>query len=426
MAEPDPSAGNYTPACPQFAPPVHTKFGGKFPWSRNILSLVLYSFFIGYTLSQIPGGWFADKFGARPVILFSVFCTTLCTVAFPICTEKWGYVAAVILRFLIGMSHGFCMPCISSMVSTWYPPVERPKWGGLAFAGTNLGNIMGNMITGVLIQSFNWWPVAFYFWASYSGLFFFLVLLLLYSYPDTHPFISKEEADFIRENTMSTVPVKRSLRTPWKAILLNAPYWANVAAQFGHNYIYFTLVTFLPTYMREILRFDVSSDGFVSAAPFLALWLTSLVLSATAALFIKCTSEWFFNCVFGAGSNVASAFLALAAVYAGCNRLLCISFYIVSMIFKAFYYVTLPVNINRLSKKYGGFMFGLCNSMGSISGIISSAIIGSVTKHKQLHEWRFAFWITLGVSVVTTIIFALFSSAKRQEFDYEEDEPRET
>lgn len=90
------------------------------------------------------------------------------------------------------------MPAVSSMVSTWFPPDERPKWGGIAYAGTNLGTIMGTVITGVLIHAYNWWPVAFYFWSAYSGLYFLLVLLLLYSFPDTHPFISDDEVVYIK------------------------------------------------------------------------------------------------------------------------------------------------------------------------------------------------------------------------------------
>lgn len=71
--------------------------------------------------------------------------------------------------------------------------------------------------------------------------------------------------------------------------------------QFGHNYIYLSLVTYLPTYMREILQFDVANDGYFAAVPFAALWIMSLVYSATAPWIIKYTSERTFNSVFGAG-----------------------------------------------------------------------------------------------------------------------------
>lgn len=81
---------------------------------------------------------------------------------------------------------------------------------------------------------------------------------------------------------------------------------------------------------------------------------------------------------------MASAALVLGAVYVGCHRELCITLYVISMIVKSFYYVTLPVNINALSRNYGGIMFGLANAIGSVSGIIGNFIIGTVTAHVSL------------------------------------------
>ena len=32
-------------------------------WDEKALGIILSSFFVGYTLLQIPGGWLADRFG---------------------------------------------------------------------------------------------------------------------------------------------------------------------------------------------------------------------------------------------------------------------------------------------------------------------------------------------------------------------------
>lgn len=84
------------------------------------------------------------------------------------------------------------------MVSTWFPKDERAMWGGISFAGTNLGTILGNILSGILIHAFNGWPIAFYFFSGYSAFYFVLVLFFLHSFPDTHPFISEEEREYIR------------------------------------------------------------------------------------------------------------------------------------------------------------------------------------------------------------------------------------
>ncbi|XP_048519108.1 sialin-like isoform X1 [Dendroctonus ponderosae] len=113
MVQPPPEETAHLQACPQFNAPNKTHEGGKFPWPAHTKSLVLYAFYIGYTFTQVPGGWLADKFGARPVILSSIACTTLATALFPVMTQKFGYLAAVGLRFMVGTSH----------VSGWVNPL---------------------------------------------------------------------------------------------------------------------------------------------------------------------------------------------------------------------------------------------------------------------------------------------------------------
>lgn len=44
---------------------------------------------------------------------------------------------------------------------------------------------------------------------------------------------------------------------PWIPMLKSLPLWAIVAAHFSYNWTFYTLLTLLPTYMKEILRFSV-------------------------------------------------------------------------------------------------------------------------------------------------------------------------
>ncbi|PKU31381.1 sialin isoform x1 [Limosa lapponica baueri] len=43
---------------------------------------------------------------------------------------------------------------------------------------------------------------------------------------------------------------------PWRPMLESLPLWAIVVAHFSYNWTFYTLLTLLPTYMKEILRFD--------------------------------------------------------------------------------------------------------------------------------------------------------------------------
>lgn len=55
------------------------------------------------------------------------------------------------------------------------------------------------------------------------------------------------------------------------------PLWALVAAQIGHDWGFFTMVTNLPTYMADILQYDITANGYLSSAPYVAMWAVSML-----------------------------------------------------------------------------------------------------------------------------------------------------
>jgi hypothetical protein len=60
---------------------------------------------------------------------------------------------------------------------------------------------------------------------------------------------------------------------PWGKIFTSRPA---AAIFFGHscsNWGTYLFLTSLPTYMKEVLKFDVKSNGALSALPYIAFWL---------------------------------------------------------------------------------------------------------------------------------------------------------
>ncbi|XP_030754223.1 putative inorganic phosphate cotransporter [Sitophilus oryzae] len=313
------------------------------------------------------------------------------------------------------------LPVVASFVSTWIPPFERILLGGMVYCGTNLGIISSNVFTGLIIDLTDSWPMAFYIWSGIASGYCVLHLLYVYSFPAHHPNLSTEELDYLNK---FLVP-KRKLKTPWRKIFTNIPFWANLSGHTGHNYIFHTLFTYLPTYMKEILQFDITQNGLYSSAPFMALWLSAITLSITGNYIVhsmRCMNPLMFTRIFGLVSNVGSALLMASAVHVGCSRAWTIAFYIMAMAIKSFYYMTININTNELSRNYGGILFGVCNFVGCLCAIGGNAFIGAVTKNRKISEWQLVFWVNLGVAVGTSIIFFILSSSERQAFDYDEEE----
>ena len=66
-----------------------------------IIGLVLGSFFYGYLLTQIPGGWIATRFGGKHVFGTGVLVTSVLTLITPQMAEisLW---ALITVRIIIG------------------------------------------------------------------------------------------------------------------------------------------------------------------------------------------------------------------------------------------------------------------------------------------------------------------------------------
>ena len=130
---------------------------------------------------------------------------------------------------------------------------------------------------------------------------------------------------------------------PWRKVFSSGPVWALVMVHVAQNYGFYTLLTELPTYMHNVLHFNIRSNAMVSALPYLAMLIVSLLVTRLAdhlisAGFDRTLVRKFFNSV---GVYLPAVFIA-AAGYSGCDSFLVIVF------------LVLAVGVN--GAQYAGFM----------------------------------------------------------------------
>jgi ACS family sodium-dependent inorganic phosphate cotransporter-like MFS transporter 5 len=75
---------------------------GEFDWSTDLQDYILGSFFYGYILTQIPGGWMAEKFGAKWLFGLGVLCTSVLTLVTPI-AARYHVGVFIAVRVLEGL-----------------------------------------------------------------------------------------------------------------------------------------------------------------------------------------------------------------------------------------------------------------------------------------------------------------------------------
>ncbi len=146
-----------------------------------------------------------------------------------------------------------------------------------------MGNIFALSVGGFLcVDGFaGGWPSIFYTFGS-MGLAWSLAFYVLTSNsPATHPCISFKEKDFILEETRHSVETRAILRSriPWKLILTSKACWAVFIGQFTHNWGNYLFMTQMPSYLKDVLKFDIKSNGLIASIPYIASSLFMLVFS---------------------------------------------------------------------------------------------------------------------------------------------------
>jgi MFS family permease len=138
--------------------------------------------------------------------------------------------------------------------------------------GSQAGTVLTLPIAGLIIDAFGWEWVFYVFGAS--GLLWTVAWwFLVFDSPQQHPRISPEEkativgslssANLVREGSAVSIEEaadgekQKAMPVPWKAIWTSVPFWAIIVADLGNNWGFWLLLTELPTYMKNMLGYDI-------------------------------------------------------------------------------------------------------------------------------------------------------------------------
>ena len=124
----------------------------QFGWNNATSGLVLSTFFIGYMVGQIPGGYIASKFGGKLVFGIGVTATALLTLLLPLAATGnlggrgdhalWGNYPIYFLRILMGAFESVTFPALYALMKEWVPNGERSLMVGFIMAGAEGGTIL--------------------------------------------------------------------------------------------------------------------------------------------------------------------------------------------------------------------------------------------------------------------------------------------
>ncbi|XP_050392280.1 sialin isoform X1 [Patella vulgata] len=389
---------------------------GEFYWDETTQGVILGSFFYGYITTQIPGGWLAGKIGGRRLFGYGVLCTSALTLLTPV-VARWSLPGLIVLRIVEGIGEGVTFPSMHAMFGVWSPILERSKLTSLAYSGAQMGTVISLPISGYLCDSdlAGGWPSVFYIFGALGIVWVIAWLLLIHDTPGQHPRISKAERTHIEES----IGKKEDLKTPWKSILTCGPLWGIAAAHFAANWGMYSMLTCLPTYMKQILKFNIKKNSLLSAVPYLALWILQVVSGYLADLIRKNNYMNTLNTrrVLNTSGLLIPAVFMVAVAYSGCNHTLAVVLLTFAVGTGGLSMGGYQVNHLDIAPRFAGTLFGITNAIATIPGFLAPLVVGILTNHQETSEqWRKFFYTTSAIYVVGAVIYLVL--AKGEELDW--------
>ncbi|RID83648.1 MFS transporter [Peribacillus asahii] len=221
-----------------------------FNLSPSVMGVVLSSFFAGYALMQLPGGWLADKFGSRKVITVAIVFWSIFTI---LTGMAWSLMSMIMIRFMFGLGEGAYPAASSKAIADVFPKAERTSAQTIMMSSNSLGGVIAPLIATPLLV-----------WIGWHNLFITIGILGVFVATLLWYYLSPKnmQVETVEEETVQKVSFKDVLkiRTSWQLAIM----W------FGVSTVVWGLISWMPPYLVNVRGLDLMSMGMLTSIPALA------------------------------------------------------------------------------------------------------------------------------------------------------------
>ncbi|XP_012690949.2 vesicular glutamate transporter 2.1 [Clupea harengus] len=387
-----------------------------FNWDPETVGMIHGSFFWGYIVTQIPGGWISSRLAANRVFGLAIVLTSIFNMFIP-SAARTHYGLVIFVRILQGLVEGVTYPACHGIWSKWAPPLERSRLATTSFCGSYAGAVIAMPMAGILVQ-YTGWSSVFYVYGV-CGIFWYMFWVLVsYESPADHPTITEEERTYIEESIGESAKLlgpAEKFKTPWKKFFTSMPVYAIIVANFCRSWTFYLLLISQPAYFEEVFGFEISKVGMVSALPHLVMTII-VPIGGQLADYLRANnlmSTTNVRKIMNCGGFGMEATLLLVVGYSH-SKGMAISFLVLAVGFSGFAISGFNVNHLDIAPRYASILMGISNGVGTLSGMVCPLIVGAMTKHKTREEWQYVFLIAAMVHYGGVIFYGLFASGEKQ------------
>jgi MFS family permease len=362
------------------------------------MGYVLSGFFIGYIVSQVPGGWLGDRFGAR--------------LALPLLSLLWSAAAigsalsgsAATLwwsRFAMGLAQGGLFPISAKVITRWFPANRRGIASAVPTGFMSVGSVAASGLTVLLLPVVGWRGVfAIY---SAAGIAWSIAFYLGFrDRPEEHPATNQAERKLILGGPLATTadldegplpqkpappdqdePEPTSAIEVVRAMATSPSLWAHCGQSFFRAFGYAFFVTWFPTYLERSRGVSIKNAGYLTMVPLAGVVLGSLLGgSLVDAVLTRTGNKWLSRSALSAGALGLCGLSMLAALLAADALLAVLVIATGSLLFgltgPTAWAVTMDIGGTRTAT-----VFAVMNMAGNLGAILCPVVVGYLIEYIQ-------------------------------------------
>jgi ACS family hexuronate transporter-like MFS transporter len=359
-------------------------------------AFVAQGFLVSYTAAFLLGGLVIDKLGVRWGLGASIFFWSVANALHALANTTHEL---AVCRFLLGLAYPAAFVAAARAVSEWYAPRERALVYGISVSGATFGAIVAFPLVAWMTAHWTW--RAPFLVTGGLGVLLSPVWLLVYRTPESHPWITEKERQYVKSVSPSE---KLESGWHWTSLLKTRTFWAVGIGRFISDSVWVFYVIWFAKFLTDAQGLSLREMGKVGWIPFLFAdigfigggWLSGKLINKGM------TSRRARLTVLTGATLVRSFTFILIARYSTPILLLLVGIFVLCT---TAWQVNLSVLlVDSFDPRVLATASGFTTSMGTFSTILFTAAVGWIVQH---YSYGPVFVLLSGLSLASYVVILL-------------------
>lgn len=379
----------------------------EFGMSPALQGLLLSSFFWTYALMQIPGGILADRFKPRVVIAAS---TILWGFAQSIAALSTGWVMLLLTRLGLGASEAPLYPAGAKLTAIWLTQNERGRGATLLDGGAPLGAALGSILIAWLIATLSSWRLAFVIAGIGTIVAGAWCWHYIRNHPREHKDVNEEEARYLEEaHALEDRLSPPSTGGSSLNFLRYRSVWGMCLGWMSFGVMFTGFIAWLPNYLFQSYGFNIKELGGATFMIYMSGFVGEMI-GGQIADFWKSRGgapNLVMRTLFGISAVITTLSIFIVAFVK--DPITAVALLCCAMFFLRWFGLFWSIPSILGGRQRAGFLGGLMNLSGQISGISVPLIIGFIVQFTGSYFQALMFMAGSGVTLFIAAMMINYS-----------------